>query len=115
MGKILHLTDLHLGPGAGDRPTADAKIALVRDADLRKRADAALVTMKKIVERLNGEKFSAVVLSGDIANQNHEDGFKQLKQFLNGFRACLPDDPHALICVPGNHDVAWKTEPGSPE
>jgi hypothetical protein len=39
--------------------------------------------MKKIAARLDGKKFSAVVISGDIANQNREEGFQQLTEFLS--------------------------------
>ena len=71
--------------------------------------------MGQIADRLEGNRFSSVIISGDIANQNNEKGYSQLAGFLASFKGCLPDDPRSFVVVPGNHDVAWRTAPGTPE
>ncbi|MCA9064565.1 MAG: metallophosphoesterase [Planctomycetaceae bacterium] len=75
MLKILHLSDLHVGPGF-----------------LQVVAEAALKTAFECGA-------DAIVVSGDVTHRAQRGQFEQARQFLNR----LPAIPR--IVVPGNHDV----------
>jgi len=93
--------------------TADEKVKIVPKADLDTRVSEAKEVFERIKKKLGERKFDAVVVSGDITVANAEDGYVELKSFLTSLGSCLPDQKEAIVVVPGNHDVAWTTPPGS--
>ncbi len=57
---------------------------------------------------------SAIVVSGDITLRGGEDGFELFTNHLEVLAECCCP-PENIIITPGNHDVTWYTDPGSPE
>ncbi|MBO6940319.1 MAG: metallophosphoesterase [Deltaproteobacteria bacterium] len=90
MSVILHLSDLHLDPGANDRePILDALVAAV-EADRRDRA----------------REVDVVVITGDVfdtANLDPTAASRRFMQLLERIHGALDSAPPTVI-VPGNHD-----------
>lgn len=106
MARILHLSDLHLTPGALSATYGDYKtrsIAPTERLDLRK------VLKWTICEWVSKEKdhgkLDAIVVSGDITVGDSPEGWEYLDELLNWFDPVLPD-PARIVVVPGNHDIA---------
>ena len=76
--RVLHLSDIHCG-----RPFVPAHV------------DAALALAR-------GERWNAIVLSGDFSQRARVHEFEQAREIVAQFRAVAP-----VITVPGNHDTAW--------
>jgi 3',5'-cyclic AMP phosphodiesterase CpdA len=98
--SVLHLTDIHAGPGAVEDidlkdfiPEADRQTMLDRLSDYLR----ALPTPPDYV-----------VVSGDTANKGDPTGMTLFRSWLIGRikEKTLPDASRILI-VPGNHDVKW--------
>lgn len=115
MASILHLSDLHLGTAA-DEEFGDHKVEVVRHADRQRRSSTLRTTLRALATQLRatGEHLDAVVVSGDITYQGSAEGFALLEEVLQELGDRLPL-PSRTVVVPGNHDVAWYTEPGDPE
>ncbi len=76
--RLLHLSDLHFG-----RPSVAAQIEEVENI-------------------LDREKFSAIVISGDLSQRSRSREFDRARSFLESCETHAP-----VMVVPGNHDVAW--------
>jgi predicted phosphodiesterase len=101
---ILHLTDIHAGPGGFSDidektkvPGAGVQTPLERLADYLK----ALAQVPDFV-----------VVSGDVSNRGNQRGFDEFRKWLidQSKTGVLPEYRRILI-VPGNHDVARRTRP----
>ncbi|SPM26739.1 metallophosphoesterase family protein [Mycobacterium terramassiliense] len=99
--SILHLTDIHTGPGE------------LRDEDLKDKVPEA--ERKSMLARLSTylrELPSVpdyVIVSGDITIRGNPEGMNAFHSWLNDRidEHVLPNKSHILV-VPGNHDVKWK-------
>jgi 3',5'-cyclic AMP phosphodiesterase CpdA len=99
--SILHLTDIHAGPGE------------VRDEDLKDKVPE--IKRKSMLDRLSTylrELPSVpdyVIVSGDTTNRGNPEGMQAFHLWLNDRidEHVLPNKSHILV-VPGNHDVKWK-------
>ena len=76
--RLLHLSDLHFG-----RPSVAAQIEEVENI-------------------LDRERFSAIVISGDLSQRTRSGEFDRARSFMESCESHAP-----VMVVPGNHDVAW--------
>lgn len=116
MSRILHLSDLHLGNSVDEDKVGDYKIEAINESDRVTRVSLLKGTLKVLGNRLRarGEILDALVVTGDITTQGRPDGFDKLAGVLGELGDVLPPADH-IVVVPGNHDVAWGTDPGSRE
>ena len=82
MPRFLHVSDLHFG-----RPAVPVQIEAIEE----------------LVQR---ERFDAVAISGDVSQRARYGEFQRASVFIRDARRVSP-----VICVPGNHDVAWWEAP----
>ena len=82
MPRLLHVSDLHFGA-----PSIPAQVEALE----------ALITR---------ERFDAVVISGDISQRTRTREFRRGREFIAFAERFAP-----VLIVPGNHDVAWWTDP----
>ncbi|HVT41281.1 MAG TPA: metallophosphoesterase [Gemmatimonadaceae bacterium] len=82
MIRLLHASDLHFGV-----PSIPAQVE----------------ALEAIISR---ERFDAIVLSGDISQRSRKHEFARGKRFIEHAERFAP-----VMVVPGNHDVAWWTDP----
>lgn len=75
---VFHVSDLHFG-----KPAVPAQI-------------------EAIEEIIQTEKFDVVAVSGDVSQRARSGEFQRAAAFLRDARRVSK-----VICVPGNHDVAW--------
>jgi 3',5'-cyclic AMP phosphodiesterase CpdA len=115
MATLLHLSDLHLGEEV-DEALGDYKLEVIAQHERQTRSAALRSTLEQLGEALRseGESIDAVIISGDVTYQGSQSGFAKLGDMLGCLGESLPDASSIMI-VPGNHDVAWGTEPGSKE
>jgi 3',5'-cyclic AMP phosphodiesterase CpdA len=109
MGLIVHLTDLHLGPGGTSRFDDESKVPVLEDDERTSRRDTAEEELKRLAAAIKERRavISAIVISGDVTVAGGSAGFSELKAFLqDAFGDLLPDD-NRIVVVPGNHDVKW--------
>jgi len=105
--SILHLTDIHAGPGE------------IKDADIKTSVPG--ISVPTLLQRLTSylEALQTppafVILSGDVCNRANAQGMDQCRRWLIGCieKRILPPATNVMI-TPGNHDVAWGFDP-SPE
>src|SRR5579859_3287609 len=113
MALILHIADLHLVSPSSSPPTGDHKVGLVPPEDRTTHQAVLRGTMQRLGERLvnEGRAIDAIVVTGDIADKNNEDGYKA---FLDLIDALGPAKPPAnrIVVLSGNHDVASGFRPG---
>jgi 3',5'-cyclic AMP phosphodiesterase CpdA len=113
MSTILHISDLHLGKADAWERATDDKVGIV-PAEENSRL-AVLTASLDAVKRDLGQRglpLSALVISGDLTSAHDQDGFDR---FINLVEALGIAQAEATIVVPGNHDVDWSREPGTPE
>lgn len=112
--RLLHLTDLHLGP---NQPTDDVKTPVIPLSDRAQRFDSIADTLTALGEHLIelGQRFDAIIISGDITNKGTREGFAMLPALLDKLGPAKPSDPRRVVVVPGNHDIQQGTPPGSAE
>jgi 3',5'-cyclic AMP phosphodiesterase CpdA len=79
---VFHVSDLHFG-----KPAVPAQI-------------------EAIEEIIQTEKFDVVAVSGDLSQRARSGEFQRAAAFLRDARRVSK-----VICVPGNHDVAWWRAP----
>ena len=111
---ILHLTDLHLGPGAAETPLDDYKSEILGPLERRTRRTALHATLEQLGAQLIAESRSldAIVATGDFTYQGNRRGFAEFEDLLAKLGPACP--PNAKIVVlPGNHDVVWRTRASS--
>ena len=80
--RLLHLSDLHFG-----RPAVPAQVD-------------AIETL------IHHERYDVVAISGDVSQRSRAGEFQRAATFIRDARKVSK-----VICVPGNHDVAWWRSP----
>lgn len=96
--KILHLSDIHAGPG--ELIDEDSKLKLP-DAERQ-------MSLSRLTDYLSAmmEKPDYVVVSGDITIQGNEEGHSKFADWLNAsIQSNILPGAENIIVVPGNHDV----------
>lgn len=113
MSLLLHVSDLHLGPEAS-APVGDYKVEAIPEMDRQTRIGLIRQTLEALEGMLadTGEKLDAVIVTGDVTTHGDHAGFSQLPDLLATLRGSLPPADHILVAT-GNHDVRWRTLPGS--
>ncbi len=80
--RLFHVSDLHFG-----RPAVPAQI------------DA-------IEAQIQAERYDVVAISGDVSQRSRAGEFQRAAAFIRDARKVSK-----VLCVPGNHDVAWWESP----
>jgi 3',5'-cyclic AMP phosphodiesterase CpdA len=80
--RLLHVSDLHFG------------------------RSSVAVQVEGVERIMATEKFSAIVISGDLSQRTRTGEFQRARQFVEAAEARAP-----VLVVPGNHDTAWWTAP----
>jgi DNA repair exonuclease SbcCD nuclease subunit len=96
--KILHLSDLHFGPGEVEDDDWKTPIAFAT-------RDGRRQHLTQVIELLPATP-DFVIVSGDITIAGRPDGFRLFNEIIDGFitdKKLPPAD--RFIVVPGNHDV----------
>ena len=116
MVRLLHLSDLHLGPIDRRQTSGDHKEDVIPLEERTSRIKKMQHSLSLIRDRLSqrNESLDAVVVSGDITLANEVMGFQMLSDLLGKLGNVLPS-PSRIVVVPGNHDVAWFTGPSTTE
>src|SRR5919198_2295431 len=116
MHYLLHLSDLHLSAVDERDVTGDYKRRVIPLADRQRRRRTLEATLRSLGEWLRDRDsdLDAIVVTGDVTYQNQLDGFELLGETLGCLGDRLPGSSRILV-VPGNHDVRWETDPGTPE
>lgn len=101
--SILHLTDIHAGPGEVVDQDTKQVIPDVQRLKMLERLTNYLVSLP--------DKPDFVAITGDFTNRANDEGFQIVKKWLEERIAegTLPSQDHILV-LPGNHDVKWKVE-----
>jgi predicted MPP superfamily phosphohydrolase len=110
-GRILHLSDLHLGPIAASQYLDHHRQPL--SSDRLAQRDVLKVTLDSLASSGILDDIEAVVVTGDLTNRGKREGFDffaNLAEIL-----CGPVEPENVIVVPGNHDVCKEHPPGDPK
>jgi len=89
--RILHLSDLHMGPD--DDPIA-ALQPLVRD-------------LEDCHGGLGFDQLDYLVVSGDLTNRATAEEFEQARKLISGLIERFRLTAERCIIVPGNHDLSW--------
>lgn len=115
MPLILHLSDLHLVGSSKSPPVGEHKASLVPSPQRDTHHELMRRTLKGLAQRLIGEgrRLDAVVMTGDIANQNDAGGYTAFLELLEALGDLRPEPSHVVVS-PGNHDVARGLRPGDP-
>lgn len=116
MSLLLHLSDLHLGEPTPEDVLDDHKSKIVPPEERTTRQsliERAIVELGQELDQ-TGTRLDAIVITGDITSRNSEDGFQRLSALLAKLGNCCPP-PERIVVIPGNHDVARATPPGSRE
>src|SRR6266567_27538 len=116
MSLLLHLSDLHLANTSSEDAIGDYKIEAVPEGNRITRIKLLRSTLGALSRWLvaNGETLDGIVITGDVTTRGQPEGFAQLPVLLDALGETLPA-PGRVVVVPGNHDVTWKTQPGSAE
>jgi 3',5'-cyclic AMP phosphodiesterase CpdA len=111
---ILHLSDLHLAAPTEDEMFGDHKISVVRRSDRQGRTQLIRSSLRELGMQLHRlqRTLDAVVVSGDVTDRGNPSGFALLTPTLEELGEALPPSGQIMV-VPGNHDVAWFTEPST--
>lgn len=115
MALILHLSDLHLVAPSASLPIGTHKAGLVPTQSRQTYQDVLKRTIRALAERLvkEGRRIDAVIMTGDIANQNNPEGYSAFIELVDAL-GDLRVAPNRVVVVPGNHDVAAGRTPGDP-
>jgi 3',5'-cyclic AMP phosphodiesterase CpdA len=116
MSLLLHLSDLHLANTPTEDLLGDYKVEVVQEEDRVSRLRLLKNTLKALAAWLaeNDTGLDGVIVTGDVTTRGNPAGFHELPGILGALETALPSPQH-IVVVPGNHDVAWGTEPGSEE
>lgn len=113
MTWVLHLSDPHLGAA---NVLDDQKDLVAGQPDLETSERVFLRTMATLESFVTDHgRPAACIVSGDLTFRANPAGFKLFPSMLEQFSALLPEQRSQIVVVPGNHDVVWDAEPGSPE
>jgi Calcineurin-like phosphoesterase len=92
--RILHLSDLHLGPN--DDPSVRLR-PLVRGSQDKE-------------DGLGFDHTDYLVMSGDLTNRASVEEFEKVYQFISALITRLKITAARCMIVPGNHDLSWDHE-----
>lgn len=111
---FLHLTDVHLMASGNPLPRDDHKVnipGITQDT----REGALDLMLSRLAERLRKDalQLDGVLFSGDAQDKGEPGGHKILFEMLIKHLADAGITPANIVAVPGNHDVAQDSEPGS--
>jgi hypothetical protein len=110
---ILHLSDPHLGAA---NVLDDEKDQVEGQPDLETSERVFLRTMATLESFVADHgRPAACIVSGDLTFRANPAGFELFPKMLDDFSGLLPEQRSEIVVVPGNHDVAWEEDPGSPE
>jgi len=112
VSTILHLSDLHLGAGDAWERRTDDKSGIIPAAE-NSRLAVITSTLRSIKASLEskGETLDAVIVSGDVTSRNDASGFERFRELVREVDLAPNGD---IVVVPGNHDVDWASDPGTP-
>lgn len=85
---------------------SDGAITVFHVSDLHFGKPAVPAQIEAIEEIIQKEKFDVVAVSGDLSQRARSGEFQRAAVFLRDARRVSK-----VICVPGNHDVAWWEAP----
>jgi 3',5'-cyclic AMP phosphodiesterase CpdA len=104
---LLHLSDLHFGPGHrfGSLET--------QDGDTVKDGGSLLDSLlPDVLQTLDSSSIDCgpllVCITGDLSDQAQLSQFEEAAEFVAGLLDGLGAFSPAVVIVPGNHDVAWE-------
>jgi 3',5'-cyclic AMP phosphodiesterase CpdA len=112
MSLILHLSDLHLGSPSALQLDYTDKFGVAAGAGATQ-TDHLIHTVNAVGRALRkeGRKLDSVVISGDLTDGNHDDGYEAFAGLLGELGSSLPETDR-IVVVPGNHDVDSKLAAG---
>jgi predicted MPP superfamily phosphohydrolase len=110
-GRILHLSDLHLGPIAPAQYLDHHRRSL--SSDRLAQRDVLKATLNSLAASGDLDQIEAVVISGDLTNGGKQEGFDFFASIAEIL--CGPVEPENVLVVPGNHDVCKEHPPGDPQ
>lgn len=111
MGRILHLSDVHLGPPTAGQFLDDHK-GILASADRRTEKDVLAETVEALEADGALAALEAIVISGDLTNRAQPGGFDEFAKL--GEKLVAYVRPEQILVVPGNHDVPREHGPGDP-
>jgi 3',5'-cyclic AMP phosphodiesterase CpdA len=85
---------------------ADGAVTVFHVSDLHFGKPAVPAQIEAIEEIIQKEKFDVVAVSGDLSQRARSGEFQRAAVFLRDAQRVSK-----VICVPGNHDVAWWRAP----
>lgn len=103
--KLLHLSDLHFGPGTAI--DVDIKDEIGETADFPTFRDRLIVFLKQA-----GLRFDYVLVTGDLTIAGRVQGLREFLEFVDDLQdtGIFPQDAN-IVVVPGNHDVTRPEDP----
>lgn len=81
------------------------RIAVLSDVHVTP-SNEAEARLRLAVEEINGGKFDAVVMNGDLTNEGSDAELANVKSILDGIKA-------PLFVLPGNHENNWSQSAGT--
>jgi 3',5'-cyclic AMP phosphodiesterase CpdA len=113
---FLHLTDTHLALGGVPFERDDHKVD-IPGIEQESRESALQLTFSRLSERLErgGRRLDGVLFSGDAQDRGRPGGHQILLDLLLRHFGPLGVTAANIVVVPGNHDVARASPPGSNE
>src|SRR3954447_10180616 len=113
MSTILHISDLHLGNADAWERATDDKLGIV-PAEENSRIAVLTATLEAVKRNLGQRnlRLTALVVSGDLTTAHDQEGFERFVSLIEDLKIA---EPEATIVVPGNHDVDWSRQPGTPQ
>jgi 3',5'-cyclic AMP phosphodiesterase CpdA len=110
--RILHLSDLHLGPPF-EHQFLDRNKGELAAKDRRAERDVLGETLKAFKEEGGFEEIEAMVISGDLTNRAKSAEFDEFHTFITELAEDF--DPAKIVVLPGNHDVPRDHGPSEAE
>ena len=110
--RILHISDLHFSKTGHAQEfntkalgNAEIQSKLIATKDGTFLRDIEAFVNRQVKEKGNNSRPKAIIVSGDLVNEGHEDEFVCAVQFLRDLCKCLGIPYKHVFVVPGNHDV----------
>jgi 3',5'-cyclic AMP phosphodiesterase CpdA len=101
--SVLHLTDIHAGPGAAEDIDLKDPLPDVEAPNMLERLSGYLRALPTVPDY--------VIVSGDTTNRGNPIGMEEFRAWLleQSKKKVLPN-PSRILIVPGNHDVKWQVQ-----
>lgn len=112
MSRILHLSDIHLGPPTA-RQFLDQHKGTMASGDRRAEKHVLAETVSALEANGGLAGVEAVVVSGDLTNGAEQTGFTEFATLAERLVAHVR--PEQILVVPGNHDVPREQGAGEPQ